>query len=47
MKIVVGREKDQIELAGVKWVMTDTCCLMMHADGTSAVIEEEQGDEDK
>ena len=45
MKIIVGREKDQIELAGVKWVMADTCCLIMHADGTSAVIEEDDEDE--
>ena len=45
MKIIVGRENDQIELAGVKWVMTDTCRLIMHADGTSAVIEEDKEDE--
>lgn len=42
MRIIVGRENDQVDLAGVKWVMVDTCCLHIHADGGQAVIEEEK-----
>ena len=40
MKILIGTKKDQIELAGVEWIILDELDLEIHVDGQRAVIEE-------
>ena len=40
MKIVIGTKKDQIELAGVEWIILDELDLEIHVDGQRVVIEE-------
>jgi hypothetical protein len=46
MKIIIGTQREQIELSDVKWIICDTCELRLHTDGGQAVIEEVK-DEDK
>lgn len=45
MTIVIGTKKDQIELAGVEWIILDKLDLEIHVDGQQAVIEEVKEDE--
>lgn len=40
MKILIGTKTDQIELAGVEWIILDKLDLEIHVDGQRAVIEE-------
>ena len=40
MRIVIGTKTDQIELAGVEWIILDKLDLEVHVDGQRAVIEE-------
>lgn len=40
MKILIGTKTDQIELAGVEWIILDKLDLEIHVDGQQAVIEE-------
>lgn len=46
MKIIIGGRKEQIELSGVRWIICDTCELRLHTDGSQAVIEEVQENEE-
>lgn len=45
MRILIGTKKDQIELAGVEWIILDKLDLEIHVDGQHAVIEEVKEDE--
>ena len=45
MMIVIGTKTDQIELAGVEWIILDKLDLEIHVDGQRAVIEEVKEDE--
>ena len=45
MTVVIGTKKDQIELAGVEWVILDKLDLEIHVDGQRAVIEEVKDEE--
>ena len=45
MTIVIGTKTDQIELAGVEWIILDKLDLEIHVDGQRAVIEEVKEDE--
>lgn len=45
MRILVGTKTDQIELAGVEWIIIDKLDLEIHVDGQRAVIEEVKEDE--
>lgn len=45
MRIIVGTKTDQIELAGVEWIILDKLDLEIHVDGQRAVIEEVKDDE--
>lgn len=45
MRILIGTKKDQIELAGVEWIILDKLDLEIHVDGQRAVIEEVKEDE--
>lgn len=45
MTIVIGTKTDQIELAGVEWILLDKLDLEIHVDGQQAVIEEVKEDE--
>lgn len=45
MKILIGTKTDQIELAGVEWIILDRLDLEIHVDGQQAVIEEVKDDE--
>lgn len=45
MKILIGTKTDQIELAGVEWIILDKLDLEIHVDGRQAVIEEVKDDE--
>ena len=47
MKIIIGTKREQIEMAGVQWVIFDTCTLHMEADGNRAVIEELNDEENR
>lgn len=40
MRILIGTKTDQIELAGVEWIILDELDLEIHVDGERAVIEE-------
>lgn len=40
MMVVIGTKTDQIELAGVDWIILDQLDLEIHVDGQRAVIEE-------
>lgn len=40
MRILIGTKTDQIELAGVEWIILDKLDLEIHVDGQQAVIEE-------
>lgn len=40
MRILIGTKTDQIELAGVEWIILDKLDLEIHVDGERAVIEE-------
>ncbi len=45
MRIIVGTNKEQIELSGVDWIILDKLDLEIHVDGQQAVIEEVKEDE--
>ena len=45
MRILIGTKTDQIELAGVEWIILDKLDLEIHTDGQMAVIEEVKEDE--
>jgi len=45
MTVVIGTKTDQIELAGVEWIIIDKLDLEIHVDGQRAVIEEVKEDE--
>ena len=45
MMIVIGTKTDQIELAGVEWIILDKLDLEIHVDGQRAVIEEVKDEE--
>lgn len=45
MRILIGTKTDQIELAGVEWIILDKLDLEIHVDGQQAVIEEVKDDE--
>ena len=45
MRIVIGTKTDQIELAGVEWIILDKLDLEIHVDGQQAVIEEVKDEE--
>lgn len=45
MRILIGTKTDQIELAGVEWIILDKLDLEIHVDGERAVIEEVKEDE--
>lgn len=45
MTVVIGTKTDQIELAGVEWIILDKLDLEIHVDGQQAVIEEVKEDE--
>ena len=45
MRILIGTKTDQIELAGVEWIILDKLDLEIHVDGQRAVIEEVKEDE--
>ena len=45
MTVVIGTKTDQIELAGVEWVILDKLDLEIHVDGQRAVIEEVKDEE--
>ena len=45
MTVVIGTKTDQIELAGVEWIILDKVDLEIHVDGQRAVIEEVKEDE--
>lgn len=40
MRILIGTKTEQIELAGVEWIILDELDLEIHVDGERAVIEE-------
>lgn len=40
MRILIGTKTEQIELAGVEWIILDKLDLEIHVDGERAVIEE-------
>ena len=40
MRILIGTKTEQIELAGVDWIILDKLDLEIHVDGERAVIEE-------
>lgn len=45
MRILIGTKTDQIELAGVEWIILDKLDLEIHVDDQQAVIEEVKEDE--
>lgn len=45
MTVMIGTKTDQIELAGVEWIILDKLDLEIHTDGQMAVIEEVKEDE--
>ena len=45
MRVVIGTKTDQIELAGVEWIILDKLDLEIHVDGQQAVIEEVKDEE--
>ena len=45
MKVIIGTKTEQIELAGVEWIILDQLDLEIHVDGQQAVIEEVKEDE--
>ena len=45
MRILIGTKTEQIELAGVDWIILDELDLEIHVDGERAVIEEVKEDE--
>lgn len=45
MRILIGTKTEQIELAGVEWIILDKLDLEIHVDGERAVIEEVKEDE--
>lgn len=45
MTVVIGTKTDQIELAGVEWIILDKLDLEIRVDGQRAVIEEVKEDE--
>ena len=45
MRILIGTKTDQIELAGVEWIILDKLDMEIHVDGQQAVIEEVKDDE--
>lgn len=45
MIVIVGTNREQIELAGVEWIILDELNLEIHVDGERAVIEEVKEDE--
>lgn len=45
MRILIGTKTDQIELAGVEWIILDKLDLEIHVDGQQAVIEEVKDEE--
>ena len=47
MTVVIGTKTDQIELAGVEWIILDKLDLEIHTDGQQAVIEEVKKMSDK
>lgn len=40
MKVIIGTKTEQIELAGVEWIILDELDLEIYVDGERAVIEE-------
>lgn len=40
MRVIIGTKKEQIELAGVEWIILDKLDLEIHVDSERAVIEE-------
>ena len=40
MTVIIGTKTEQIELAGVAWIILNKLDLEIHVDGERAVIEE-------